>query len=75
MKRLNDRHRQSFTENASLESIRAALQAEEQECSRVNERIAWLEDLLDLRSQQVAAGSWPKTPATGANQTDEDLTQ
>lgn len=64
MRRLNDKHRKSYAENASPQSIRAALTAEQQEWSRVNERIAWLEDLLALREEQVATGTWPTASTT-----------
>lgn len=64
MRRLNEKRRKSFAEHASPEGIRAALEAEQQEWSRVNERIAWLEDLLALREQQVATGTWPTASTT-----------
>ncbi|MFG2404203.1 hypothetical protein ACGFR8_07665 [Streptomyces brevispora] len=63
MRRLNDKNRDSYAENASLESIQAALKAEHVERRRVDRRITWLEDLLLRRAQQVAAGAWPGTPA------------
>lgn len=58
-RRLDDSRRPTVAENASLDSIREMLAAERRERRRVDGRIAWLEELLDRRLDQVAAGTWP----------------
>ncbi|MFD9422214.1 MULTISPECIES: hypothetical protein [unclassified Streptomyces] len=58
-RRLDDKQRPAVAEHASLASIRTLLQAEREERSRCDFRIAWLEELLDHRLDQVAAGTWP----------------
>ncbi|WP_228994747.1 hypothetical protein [Streptomyces sp. DH8] len=61
MNRLDDKHRAAFAEHASLDSIRAVLDAERTKRRRADRRIGWLEQLLDRRLDQVAAGTWPAT--------------
>ncbi|MFR9796592.1 hypothetical protein ACL02U_11910 [Streptomyces sp. MS06] len=52
-RRLNDKHRDTFATHASPAAIEAALRAELAEAHRVNRRIAWLEELLTRRSQEI----------------------
>ncbi|MFJ5890372.1 hypothetical protein [Streptomyces californicus] len=59
MSRLDDKQREAVAEHSSLGSIRALLRTERTERRRVDERIGWLEELLDHRLDQVAAGTWP----------------
>ncbi|MFC8723687.1 hypothetical protein [Streptomyces bacillaris] len=58
-RRLDDSQRPTVAEHASLDSIREMLAAERHERRRVDSRIGWLEQLLDRRLDQVAAGTWP----------------
>ncbi|WP_086779674.1 hypothetical protein [Streptomyces griseus] len=59
MSRLDDKQRETVAEHSSLGSIRTLLRTERTERRRVDERIGWLEELLDHRLDQVAAGTWP----------------
>ncbi|MEU6628367.1 hypothetical protein ABZ905_08745 [Streptomyces parvus] len=65
MNRLDDKQREAVAEHASLDSIRALLDAERkarrQAERQIGARIEWLEQLLDRRLDQVAAGTWPAT--------------
>jgi hypothetical protein len=49
----------TFAAHASAEAIHAHLQARRAEMRSLESHIAWLEDLLIERQQQIAAGTWP----------------
>ncbi|MFD3844773.1 hypothetical protein ACFWVB_02635 [Streptomyces microflavus] len=58
-RRLKDDLRDSVAENASLATIRDMLLAEGAEHLYVSARIVWLRCLLDRRTDELLAGTWP----------------
>ena len=52
-----------FVENASPEAIRAELKKARANRARWDRRAEQLEELLDQRLKQKAAGEWPPSPA------------
>lgn len=51
-----------YEAHASPESIAVYLHREQEAAKRIARRIAWLEQLLERRLAEKAAGTWPATP-------------
>lgn len=52
-----------FQDCAGLPAIEYQLKLERRYLADRQRRVAWLEELLERRTAQIAAGTWPGTPA------------
>lgn len=59
MSNRNYRRNDVFEQTASPEAIVAMLEKERTTVARMQHRIAWLENLLERRTAEKAAGTWP----------------
>lgn len=51
-----------FAEHASPEAIQAQLPKARAAARQAQRRVTWLEELLDRRTTELAAGTWPEKP-------------
>jgi hypothetical protein len=54
-----------FADHASPEAITAELAAARAEKERADDRVSWLETLLDRRVREVTDGTWPSARKPG----------